>query len=414
MGGFILTLSLYITFIFPILISLFGFSYFGSEGSPIYVLTVVGLNALSLLYIFVYELSNYRKAVGTPICYFLPLIFILVYLFEYAFGWVNVFNPSYLIFRNSLAISMIGIMVGTFIARYNKFDEIYKNTELLMLICSIAMILSLPSMYSSGTGVSSIGGGGGHQTISYTAAFAFGITYYRVYVNPSIGYKLFRGHRYKYIAYILMAFQVVICIVGGGRGGCVLFMVLLFFSILYSKRNFIKSILLAIAFLLILWCASNISYAGIGDMIKTGGERAFAFIGESSIDMENGSSGRDYVYERAISLISENPIIGYGFFRQYDLCTQYMDQPYCHNFFLELMLQDGVVLCFVGVIIFCAILFCVNSLIRMNNRYFSLISMSGLPLVMLMFSGTYFSNSLFWFILIFVLMEYKKLFGKKL
>lgn len=407
MGGFIITLSLFVTFIFPILISLLGISYFGSESSPIYILTVVGVNALALLYVIVYEIFNHRKAAGFPIAYCLPLVFVAIYLFEYAVGWISLSNSSFLIFRNGLAISMIGIIIGTFTTRYNKFEEIFKNTELLMLICSVSMILALPSMYSSGYG-SSIGGAGGHQTISYTAAFAFGITYYRVRFNPAVGYKLFLSHIYKYVAYILMLFQFLICIIGGGRGGVVLLIVLVFFSILYSRGSFVKPVILAAGCLLMLWVASNIPYAGIGDMIASGAERAFSFIGDSSIDLAEGSSGRDYVYERAIALISEKPVFGYGFFRQYDLCSRYIDQPYSHNLFLELMLQGGVVLCCAGVIILCVALFCTHSLIRMNNVYFPLISMAGFPFVMLMFSGSYYSTPLFWFVLIFVLMEYNK------
>lgn len=406
MGGFIITLSLFITFIFPILISLFGLSYFGSESSPIYILTVVIVNALTIIYIIFYEIRHKGKGRGCVLYYFLPLIFVLLYLFEYSIGWICQSDSSFLIFRNAMAISMVGIVVGVFAARYDKFEDIYKNIELLMLLCTISMILALPSMYSSGYG-SSIGGGGGHQTISYTAAFAFGINFCRIKCNQKFGYKFFCESYYKYIAYVLMFFQIIICLIGGGRGGVVLLIVLALFSLLYYRGNILKLVIALFAFFLILNVASSISLFGVGDMLSKGAERAFAFIGDSSIDLAEGSSGRDYVYERAIALISDSPLFGYGFFRQYDLCQEYFQQPYSHNLFLELMLQGGVLLVIVFAPILIKFVCCLHRLVVSDNKYFPLISITLFPLVMLMFSGSYFSTPLFWFVIIYVLMEYR-------
>lgn len=402
MGGFIITLSLFITYIFPILISLFGLSYMGKEDGPLYILTVCIINFLSVSYIIYYEMRSHQKARGNPLMYLLPLLFIFLYLFEYAIGWVDIETPSFLIFRNSMAISMVGIFVGVFCVRYNRFEDICKNTELLMLLCSISLIMALPSMYTSGYD-SSIGGGGGHQTISYIAAFAFGINYCRIKFNPSWGYKIFRESYYKSIAYVLLASQVIVCLIGGGRGGVVLLIVLALLSLVYNRENILKLFVIVVLCFFVLYFAKDISFWGIGDMLYRGTERAFAFIGDSSIDLAEGASGRDYVYDKALMLIADSPAIGYGFFRQYDMCEKYFQQPYSHNLFIELMLQGGALQTLIFSIIFIKFAYCFHRLVRSNNQYAALISFSAYPFVMLMFSGSYFMTSLFWFVILYVI-----------
>lgn len=406
MGGFIITLSLFITLVFPILLSLFGFSYFGSEDGPIYIMTVLCVNLLSIIYIILYEIRNKNKAKGNILYYAFPLIFLLLYYFEYSIGWISKNDSSFLIFRNSIAISMVGIIIGVFVVRYDKITDIYKNTELLMLLCTISMILALPSMYSTGYG-SSIGGGGDHQTISYTAAFAFGINYYRLKCCPQSGYKFFCQPYYKYIAYVLMAFQIIICLIGGGRGGVVLLIVLALLSLLYFKGNILRTAIAILGCCIVLYIASSMSLFGIGDMISKGAERAFAFIGDSSIDLAEGSSGRDYVYERTLALIADSPVYGYGFFHQYDLCQEHFQQPYSHNLFLELMLQGGFLLLLLFVIVLVRFVHCLHKLVVSNTTYYPLITFASFPFVKLMFSGTYFSSPLFWFVMFYVLMEYR-------
>lgn len=402
MGGFIITLSLFITFIFPILISLFGLSYMGKEDGPLYILTVCIINFLSVSYIVYYETRNHRKARGNPLVYILPLLFCFLYLFEYAVGWVDVKDPSFLIFRNSIAISMVGILAGVFCVRYNRFEDICKNTELLMLLCTISLIFALPSMYSNGYN-SSIGGGGGHQTISYVSAFAFGMNYCRIKFNPTWGYQIFRTHFYKSIAYVFLASQIVICLIGGGRGGVVLLIVLALLSLLYTRESIIKLLSVVVLCFFVLYFAGDISFWGIGEMISKGTERAFAFIGDSSIDLAEGASGRDYVYEKALMLIVESPAIGYGFFRQYDLCEKYFQQPYSHNLFIELMLQGGMLLTLIFSIIFIKFTYCLHRLVRRDNKNAALIAFSAFPFVMLMFSGSYLSTPLFWFVVLYVI-----------
>ena len=98
-----------------------------------------------------------------------------------------------------------------------------------------------------------------------------------------------------------------------------------------------------------------------------------------------------------LTLISRSPIFGYGVFGMW----RYSALP--HNFFLEILIQGGTVY-FSFILIFLTYVFIKLYKITRIDPSFKLISILGLyPLVFLMFSGSYMSNSIFWFCISFVI-----------
>lgn len=403
MIGFLLTFCLYVTIVFLTIIPLFGISYTSSEESPIYLIAVIGSNLFSIGYIFWQELWNHKQGKGPVWPYFIPVAILFVYASEMAFGDMGET-------ANKMAIGFLinavsGMWIGIYCYRFAKFHLIVKNLELLALMSTAGLIVSLPQMYSEGE-YSTIGGGGGHQTISYVAAICCSIFLIGANLKKSesrFRYKIFSNEIYKKIALLLAVVNIVICIVGGGRGGAMLLIVNVVATFFYLlRRSFWKTSAVAVLGCLLFYAlSSNISVWGIDRMFATGFERAFSFITSSGIDMSE-TSDRDIVYATAVQLIEAAPFFGYGVFHQYDLCQLYMSQPYSHNLFYELLLQGGILYLIFWLVICWKTLHRIHRLILKGSYYSYLIPIATYPFIMLMFSGTYLNTSLFWFSLVFV------------
>ena len=401
--GFLLTLSLYISTIFTIIISLFGFSYTSADDSPLYIIIVLGLDVVILCYIVTQEILHHKEAQGKMYTYLLLLLIPFLWFMEMAIKGIT--DNAVRMLQLFFAISSPGFLVGTYCYRYNKFNLIVKNLELLALICTIGLILALPTMYS--TGHSSIGGAGNHQIISYTAAINFA-TFFVSMKNKNIAtmyhYPFFRSKVYGMLVGIIMIINAVICIIGGGRGAAVLLILSAIASFYYfSKGKFLQStLLLAIGIIFFYFIATNVSLWNIDKIFQTGFDRAFSYIGPDGLNTSQ-TSGRDIVYEKAQEMIKNVPVFGYGLFHQYDLCQKIIGQPYCHNIFYEWILQGGYLYLLFWISLYLLTLYKANKLIKNSPPHAYLIAIMGYPVVMLMFSGTYMNTPLFWFSVIYVL-----------
>lgn len=407
-----MTFSLYVGVIFTVILSIFGLSYEGAEESPIYIITVLGTNALAMGYVMLQEIQHHRQAKGSTYPYLLLLIVPILCGVEIAFGKIHDMTNAIRMLQFFYALAASGIVIGTYCYRYDKFCLIVKNLELITLLSTMGLIIALPSMYIENAMHATIGGGGNHQTISYTAATNFSIFLIGLRsknLPSAYRYRFFASKYYYPIALILMIANAVICIIGGGRGGAVLLAATLFISLYYfSRKNFGKSLLLivlgATAFYFI---STNISLWGINNMFHTGFDRAFSYIKLGELDMTE-TSGRDIVYERTQELIRDVPLCGYGLFHQYDLCWEKLNQPYSHNLFYEWILQGGYLYLLLWIGIYITTLIKAHKLILHKPEYAYLIAIIGYPFVMLLFSGTYMNAPLFWFSVIYVNGYYRK------
>ncbi|GAA3867376.1 hypothetical protein GCM10022275_16350 [Tessaracoccus defluvii] len=138
-----------------------------------------------------------------------------------------------------------------------------------------------------------------------------------------------------------------------------------------------------------------LSVGGVGlsrlSSVPTAGrvlERVFAYIGDSGVDWE-GTSGRGDVYGSAFEAIDESPFFGYGLF-------SWGSESYPHNLFLELMLNGGVLYLGVSVLIIGVLMV---KLLRSPFENVVVIAFAIYPLVMLQFSGSYWTAGSFWFVL---------------
>ena len=131
-------------------------------------------------------------------------------------------------------------------------------------------------------------------------------------------------------------------------------------------------------------------------IFKSSLERVFSYLTPNGIDMSQ-TSGRDHVYRDAIELIKQSPIIGYGIFGFFKVYGSYP-----HNFFLEILLQGGILLLFAILIIIISLIKKIIYMIKYNEELRIILIIFLYPIVMLMFSGTYTSDSIFWFSISFI------------
>lgn len=404
MMGFLLTFSLYVTSVFLVIIPVFGLSYTGSDESPIYIITVIGTNAITIIYIVWQEILHHNRAKGAVWPYFIFLPVVIAYISEYAIG--NIQEPETkrnltFFFANALT----GVFVGTYCYRYDKFYLIVRNLEPLAILCSAGLLVSLPTMYVADKISSTIGGGGGHQVISYTAALCFCVFFTSLKTNDSrFRYKWLKTKAFQILAQFLLIANAIICILGGGRGGAVLLVVYIVLCLFYFlRKNRVRTMFaIIVGGFLFYYLSTNISLWGIDIMFQQGFERAFAFVDSSGIDMSE-TSNRDIIYKEANKLIESRPVLGYGVFNQYDLSEKYTGEPYWHNLFYEILLQGGIIYLIFWGVLYIKLIKKAHKLITLGDENYYLIAVCAYPFIMLMFSGTYLLTPLYWFSVIYIL-----------
>lgn len=398
---FLITLSQFITTTFLIIISMFGLTYYGHDSGPMYIITVLGVNISSVIYIMNYEIRYHSAAVGSWRPYLLPAVFVMFYFMEHVFiSSINT-ETSASSLRDVIAVSSLGMWGGTFCYRYNRFGDFAKNMELIMLICTIALVMALPTMFISSLGTS-IGGSGDHQIVSYTSAMAFGCSISRYFINPEEGYWFFKNKLYHYLSLPLMVLQALICIVGGGRGGFVTLFVIALFSMLAIKRSVKRLFLFGVLGIAgILFWGHIVEDSNFGRSFM----RIFGMFGKS--DVASVDEIRNMVAATAWSYIIDSPIWGYGFFHQFDMCMKSVNGPYWHNYFIELLMQGGIILFAIGTSVYFKVIMRTKRIIQRDSNHFPLITLVSYPFVMLLFSGSYMLTPCFWFAVTYVLGYYR-------
>lgn len=329
-------------------------------------------------------------------------LIIFIFLFESTiFDRVNLdsFAGKQFLFFGTTSVP--AIILATFIYNYNRFDMITRNMDVIMLLCTAALALNIPNMMST-TSFQTIGGAGGHQEISYNAAFCFAINLTNLLSgNKENRFLIFTNKFFKYIFVALLPLQAIICILGGGRGGGVLlifsFLVSLF---IYSRKNFGKTILLGLmavgAFILIV-SESGLFSEGFG--------RTFNYLQGGVFSLENDASDmeRTALRQFAFRIISDSPIWGYGLWNGLIVAGYYM-----HNIFLDILIAGGLILMFLLLFLMRRVYKSIYHMLMEHNDMCMILPLSLLPTTMLMFSGYYMSNALFWFCTIYALLWRQK------
>ena len=399
---FLLALSLVVQQIFFVVISIFGLSYSGDDGSSLFSMSIIAINGFSIFFVIYKEITSKYKSKVSKFNYLLPFLIILFFFVE----GCTMADQSGRVFRSYLGLSIAPLYVAIFIMRSKTLPILLKQLDIIMLICTFALILNIPAMVTD-YGFTSIGGGGGHQQISYTAALSFGINLCGIFSHNSYArYGLFRTKFYLKISYLLLVVQVIMTIIGGGKGGFVLLVVNAFFILIFVRKMSLKRVfqysLIIIPLFFILVSALNTSYF---DTFREGGiNRTFSFI--SAKDVTAGDE-RMYVYDKVFMTVSDSPVIGHGLFRAYDALMKKTGIIYSHNLFLDALLQFGYCGSVLFVLLYIVAYVHIVWIAQNAHKEMLLLPLCLYPMTDLLFSNMYLTSSLFWFTITITLFHFR-------
>jgi|26BtaG_2_1085354.scaffolds.fasta_scaffold00509_3 O-antigen ligase len=402
----IATVSILAVPLFFSIMGLFGLEYEGSESSSAYVIYVVLIATFSMLtYLYVSIKKGFLKQE-------LILIAIIIVLFVLHIFWVifdpvqTVLIPDFLIFF--LLLGLPGFFSAATITKLNLMVHVIRIMEVMLLIIASGVIAFSVIPTLAGVRTASLAGAS-YQALSYYSAFIFGMLLaYNTQIPTSFRFTWTKSKWYSGFIYVVMISCVIGTLLGGGRGAFLLLIAyfLIYLVSLFSihkitlnslLRGFIRLILIIISISLF------VDFFGKKDFIQFGFTRATQFISsDGGIDLAEGSSGRDVVYQVAIEYIDKNPISGYGPFGFREKTI------HAHNIFLEILLQFGLI----GVIIFITLIIILIIKAVKNRSVFSfwVFCLLLYPMVNLMFSGAYLHDPIFIFgISLLVLLKKQKI-----
>lgn len=387
------------------IMGLFGVEYEGSESSPVYVIYIVLIATFSMLtYLYASIKKGFLKQE-------LILIAIIIVLFVLHIFWVifdpvqTLLIPDFLLFF--LLLGLPGFFSAATIIKLNLMVHVIRIMEVILLIIASGVIAFSVIPTLAGVRTASLAGAS-YQALSYYSAFIFGMLLaYNTQIPTSFRFTWTKSKWYSGFIYVVMISCVIGTLLGGGRGAFLLliayfliYLVSLFFihkiTLNSLLRGFIRLILIIISISLF------VDFFGKKDFIQSGFTRATQFISsDGGIDLAEGSSGRDVVYQVAIEYIDKNPISGYGPFGFREKTIQ------AHNIFLEILLQFGLI----GLIIFITLIIILIIKAVKNRSVFSfwVFCLLLYPIVSLMFSGAYLHDPIFIFgISLLVLLKKQK------
>lgn len=382
-------------YIFFTTCAIIGYDYSGSENSPIYKVFMISIFLGTLAFI-IYQICIKKLIIRIKDFFILiiPYGMICLFLINELLQRNNRITLKNLMFFYIFCIP--AILIGIYIAKNDMFSRIYKGIEIMMLLFSISVIITTVKAITSGSRFSSIGGET-YQFASYVAAFSFGINlYYLIYGCRDLRYKFTSYKVYKVISIILLLFQFIAVLVTGGRGGFVLIIAYIFlitFTIIKERK--IKTIFKYIFIILIIISIISSVMPSLQrvDSFKNSINRVFSYISSDGFDFSK--TNRESVFTEAIMLVKEKPILGYGIFN-------WGGNNYPHNIILEVLLNGGIIYLVLFSVFMIYVLIKLFKIIKNHSEVRLILIIFMFPLVMLMFSGTYTTNSIFWFCISFI------------
>lgn len=382
-------------YIFFTTCAIIGYDYSGSENSPIYKIFMVSI-FLGTMGFIIYQICIKKLIIR------IKDFFILII----PYGMTCLFLVNELLQRNNritlknlmffYIFCIPAILIGIYIAKNNMFTRIYKGIEIMMLLFSTSVMITTIKAITNGSRFSSIGGET-YQFASYIAAFSFGINlYYLIYGCKELRYKFTSYKIYKFISIMLLFFQFMAVLITGGRGGFVLiiaYIVLITLTIIKERKikNIFKYFFIVIIVISII--LSVIPTLQRIDSFKSSINRVFSYISADGFDFSK--TNRESVFVEAGMLAKEKLILGYGIFN-------WGGNNYPHNIILEVLLHGGIIYLVLFGIFMIYILIKLLKIIKIHPEVRLILIIFMFPLVMLMFSGTYTTNSIFWFCISFI------------
>lgn len=277
------------------------------------------------------------------------------------------------------ADSVSACLIGMTLMKQKQFDVVYKYIPLLCIIIT-PILVSMVIANSVKLSQYSLTNGLNYQLLAYYLALLFGYTSFFTFLGDYSSSKCI-----KILLLILLPIQAVTCLMSGGRGGVVLLSAYIIFVVIlmWQQEKLSKIQLISIIFTAII---IFIVVANIFDLSNASG-----FARSSKLLHDDD---RLNMWIKLWKYVEANNYVGYGLGSDF-LVTR----GYTHNFFLDFMIETGIM----GTIILCIIFFKMYRSVFRNvftNDIFIIICIVGIyGLVMNSFSGYWISTYSHWMIL---------------
>lgn len=372
--------------IFP-LFSFLGFNYESGVDTWIYILI---LSSFAVVAISGYVTNAIKKSTYLIDYYFFSLLVVIVisHICYYLSSSNELINNDFVFFL----LSPVPAMLGALIVIHGHYSTFIASVRLYALIIGGGggIFILVPYFFDGNNRLSD--GGMNYQVWSYLGALIFGISTYEFFVV--------KEKNYRWVWLVLIPVSLLITIIGAGRGAFLVVIAYIVKNIFFTSFQTYR-VLVFRFFLFIILFFSVLNFTDNSEVIDRSLNRIFSYISaDGSIDLAEGSSGRDVVYKVAIEGIERKPIIGYGPF----YVAQDVILP--HNILLSLLLQYGIF----GLIFFITVLMLlfINFIKYRNDSYWAYsLNLIIMPSIMLLVSGFYILNSLFMSCLLLLLWHRK-------
>lgn len=369
--------------------SIIGYTFEGSESSPIYK---IFMSLIGGFVIGVVWLEILRGRIKTSSCFWCFMVAIpwFVAASYYLETGSYILNME-LLRKNILymiCFSYTACCAGIYIAHHN-LKNFIKYFDVVMVILTISLTYATAA---SITGISNVGGAS-YQVMSYMAGFTFCLNLCMIlWGDVYERFPFFKGERWNTIAYCMLVAQLLACLVSGGRGGFVL-LVSGAVYMLYRSKKIGRLLVLSILALVTILIAGSFSDSDLFAKLQNSTARTFNYLNADSDDVMQ-LSGRSGIFEHTIKVIVADNYMGRGLFRS-------IHEIYPHNFFLEITEQGGVLYLLFWIVMLVVLVRKIDTMIDQEHLYI-LLPIAIYPAVFLMFSGTYTITSLFWFVICYV------------
>lgn len=141
---------------------------------------------------------------------------------------------------------------------------------------------------------------------------------------------LYNRKQFKPVLFSIFLFLVILAI--GSRGGAIVFLLFILFDLFRSRSKFRWVVVLGGITAILLMPVFQVFIGSYGLSSRT------------LIRLESGeiatSAGREVLYPMFINLLLDNPIMGIGLYGD----RLHTDNSYCHNLFLEIFLNYGIII----------------------------------------------------------------------
>lgn len=381
---------LFIPMTFFSVLSILSIEYEGAENSKAYIFGII-VSAFIFYSLLLKRLLLRKRFSVEPI--FLGISFLIVINAILVSIFLDI--PSVKFIYQFFLLVLPAFFFGMELGLKDKTSSVSQLFLFVSVIVTTSVIILVPKMLLVPTNeLMTFFGGGQYQAFSYSVSISYMISfvYYSFYLDN-------QRSRLGILFILVFIIQILGIALSGGRGGIgiVLLGTVWVLFIKYSFFKLIRILLVILAIVTFFGFIVLMSLEDYTERIFESSARLFSFISADGFDFQQ-TSNRDVVYIETMKTIGKSPVFGYGIFGY----LKETNFAYPHNFFLEILLQGGLILfvCWIGLffIFWRKLLFLIRS---GNNHKFLLVTFT-YSFVHLMFSATYLLEPFFWFNLAYV------------